>query len=610
MLAALLASGCAGRAAALPPEAADPPAMRVQLAVPPNAPGDQERFEVALFRLRVRAATVGRGPEGEPLVRVAFAVEPAESRDYRVGADGLTPLDAAAPGAAFADRDDAVVSAAGIVDAHARAIATPAGTIVARGSTGGPGRLELVREPARRSSVVHEHAVPAGVLQRIAVVHPDVPIAPPLLASGGCAPTPLALTADPLRVAWLDCGAGALRVSRLDGATWTTSAAPADLWAGDEEPPSSFDARFVGDETSSWPRSTGAAATGPCSRGRRAAPGPCAPPCRPCAVASRGHRCSPCGAGGRRSRRLARAEPRRRAGRRPSGGAPPLAPRRARRAGDLHGRAARARAPAAWSGDDPLVAVAQPGGLVLFRWDGGEWRRWGERVAEAGPVREIALVAHAGAPLLAWVAADRLWTAERSRSGPWVRTRAPLAEAAVGVHLAGDGRTSVVAWIDPSRAVRARVRGDAGWGAPVPIGAGGASSLDVAVADGHAFAATAAGGAVEVFEIGGAARSLGAPARGARRGPARGRGVRRIGRGPRVGGRVGRPAPGALGRRVARERLSRGAWARGSDRGARSGGHGRRQHVARGERAPCPRRPLRTVEPPARDANDGWGNPT
>src|SRR5688572_16998573 len=131
--------------------------MRVQLSVPPNAPGDEQHFEVGLFRVPVAGARLGRGREGEPLVRITFAGEPAVSKLCRIESEGLAERATDTAGDAFERREDETVSAGGITDARARAIASGSGQVVARGSAGSDGaagRLELVREPPGRGAAV------------------------------------------------------------------------------------------------------------------------------------------------------------------------------------------------------------------------------------------------------------------------------------------------------------------------------------------------------------------------------------------------------------------------------------------------------------------------
>lgn len=489
--------------AATPQRVPDEPAtMRVQLAVPPNAPGEEQFLEVGLFRVALREPALGRGASGETVVRVSLDLEPPETRYYRLDPGGLVALAAPVAAEVFARRDDAVVSEAGISDPHARWVPRPPGRIVALGSPGAdgaPGKLEVVQEGT------------SGAPR---------PAAPPLAARGGCSPTPLALALEPLRVAWLDCASpepglllDRLRVSVLAGTEWSTTVAPENLLAlgasADGSEPL-LEARFVGSELLALVarRGDGAGAVvavdGGAWRLRAQLP------------ELRVGRAGPPVLSGSAGDVLA-------AWHEPSlDGAQVVLRRSLRERWPLLGRGgvdtrlpgALGLAPAVgWNDGQPLVAVAEPGGLYVLRWNGDDWRRWGGRVDEATlPVTDVGLAEREGQALVAWAAGGQVWTAERSVAG-WRKSEAPLAEGARLMRVAGAGRVSAIAWLDAGGAAHARTRGRReDWRPAFALEAGApADALDVAVGERRAFVAVrTAVGALRVFRVGEGSTDLGA----------------------------------------------------------------------------------------------------
>jgi hypothetical protein len=477
--------------------------MRVQLAVPPNAPGEEQFLEVGLFRVSLRDPALGRGASGETLVRVSLELEPPETRTYRLDPQGLVELTSApVPEEVFARRDDPVVSEAGISDPHARWVTHPPGRIVALGSPGTDGA-------AGRIEVVQEAATSAGR-----------PLTPPLSARAGCSPTPLALAERPLRVAWLDCQApepgsllDRLRVSVLSGEEWITTPAPVDLLAlgasADGAEPH-LEARFVGSELLALVARHGdgaGAVVGVANGAWRL---------RATLPEVRVGRAGPPVLGDREGELLA-------AWHEPSlDGAQVVLRRALRDRWPLVGRGgvdtrlpgAMGLAPAVgWDGGDPLVAVSEPGGLSVLRWNGDDWRRWGGRVDEAAAVTDVGLAERGGQVLVAWAAGGQVWTAERSVAG-WLRSEAPLAEGARAMRIAGAGRVSALAWLDGAGGIHARTRGRRDeWRPEVALEAGApGDALDVSVGARRAFVAVRTGGsALRVFRVGEGALDLGAP---------------------------------------------------------------------------------------------------
>src|SRR6188474_2089642 len=89
-----LLAACAGTTRTATVREPPPPAeVRVQLDVPPNAPGEDHDLDVGLFRVGSTEARVALDPGGTLYVVSRLAVEPADTRLYRLDPTALVPVE-------------------------------------------------------------------------------------------------------------------------------------------------------------------------------------------------------------------------------------------------------------------------------------------------------------------------------------------------------------------------------------------------------------------------------------------------------------------------------------------------------------------------------------
>jgi hypothetical protein len=487
----------------------EPPPVRevqVQLDVPPNAPGEDEPLEVGRFRVGVRGVEVRIDAGGALFARLQLALDPPESRLYRLEEDTLVPTEA---------DSDLERRARSLFDDEPR----PAGSATERSIEGRRGRtIATTRAPdgTRPGRIVLETQ---GVTVR------REPAAPDLVASAMCTPVCLALAADPLRVAWLDCAGDQeprLRVSTFADHAWTHADVPAELL-----PETSgalvYDAWMRGERLAAsvlgiadgagailtfdghaWER----AASLPEIRVGRAG--------RPLIVAAG------------REAFAAWHEPRRE-------GTQVILRGAVRRRWPLLGRGGvdtsiagwqSTRPAAAWRDRQPLLAVIEPGGLFVLRWDGTEWRRDGGRVEVAAQgesrVDEVALASRDRSTVVAWRRGGRVIVAERGSRG-WRPAAAPLAENVRSLALDARGARAAIAWIDQAGTAWVRNSAEPGhWQDAVSVLSEAQDTVDVAVTSGGTLVAlaTRGSGAVHVVRVGTGAEDLGGPAAASRAAPA------------------------------------------------------------------------------------------